>query len=221
MRTKKILAFVMMAAAMLASAPISASAKPSINLGSGVTRVSLSGDFAAAIQALHLRVGNVGESSLYGTVANFPIVTGVVDLQNAKGEINHSGGLYLATQSTRVELTGFSIDTSATTPVLTGLVTVNEDFVGRIPLFRLELPALSLPLETQGFGLVYIPGVKLTLAPEAAQALNSVFNVSAFAGGFNIGTAQVFALSVKSRFRFSFGRDGRPLVLDDNDPVGK
>jgi hypothetical protein len=43
-----------------------------------------------------------------------------------------------------------------------------------------------------------------------------VFHVSAFEAGFSIGTAQVFALSLKSRLRFTLNRDGRPLVLSDS-----
>jgi hypothetical protein len=173
-------------------------ARPSIVLDSGQTRVSLNDDFIAALGALGLSAGSVGSGSLRGTIARFPVVGGVVDLQNAKGEINHSGWLALATQATRVELSSFNIETSGPRPLLTGLVTVNGDFVGRIPLFWLELPVLTLPIQPRAFGSVYVPGVKVTLAPEAAQALNAVFKVSAFAPGFSIGTARVFAISSNS-----------------------
>lgn len=195
MRTRKFFSFAM--AVLLAAAGMvsPASARPSVNLGGGQTRVFLSNDFVGALGALNLSAGAIGNGFLLGGVAGFPIVGGVLDLQNAKGEINHSGGLFLATRTTRVELSSFNIETSGAAPILTGLVTVNGDFVGRIPLFRLELPALTLPIQPQAFGTVFIPGVKVTLAPEAAAALNSVFNVTAFTAGFNIGMAQVFALS--------------------------
>jgi len=97
-----------------------------------------------------------------------------------------------------VDLSHFNIETSGPRPLLTGLVTVNGDFVGRIPLSWLELPVLTLPIQTRAFGSVDVPGVKVTLAPEAAQALNAVFKVSAFAPGFSTGTAQVFAISSNS-----------------------
>jgi len=185
-------------------------ARPSVVLDSGQTRVSLSEDFIAALGALGLSAGSVGSGSLRGTIARFPVVGGVVDLQNAKGEINHSGGLALATQATRVELSSFNIETSGPRPILTGLVTVSGDFVGRIPLFWLELPVLTLPIQPRAFGSVYVPGVKVTLAPEAAEALNAVFKVSAFAPGFSIGTARVFAISS------NFGR-GRGTHEDEED----
>jgi hypothetical protein len=198
MRIRKFVSYAMALLLLTPALSGAASARPSIIFGSGQTRVSLSNDFVVALGALNLSVGSVGNGYALGTVAVFPVTGGVLDLQNAKGEINHSGGLFLATQSTRVELSSFNIETSGATPVLTGLVSVNGDFVGRIPLFRLELPALTLPLQSQPFGVVFIPGVKVTLAPEAAQALNSVFNVTAFAAGFNIGTAQVSATSYNS-----------------------
>lgn len=194
MRTKKLVSFAMAILLLAPAMAITAAARPSANLAGGQTRVFLSNDFVAALGALNLSAGAIGNGYLRSGIAAFPITGGVLDLQNAKGEINHSGGLFLATSTTRVELSSFNIDTSGAAPILTGLVTVNGDFVGRIPLFRLELPALTLPLQPQAFGTVFIPNVRVTLAPEAAQALNTVFNVSAFAAGFNIGTAQVFAI---------------------------
>jgi hypothetical protein len=76
--------------------------------------------------------------------------------------------------------------------VLTGLVTVNDSLAFRAPLFALELPELTLPLSPQRSRVV-VPEVKVTLTKEAADALNQVFNVSAFQPGFNIGTATVRA----------------------------
>jgi hypothetical protein len=199
MQTKKVTTLGLALMLALAGLVAPVSARPTINIGSGQTRVQLSNDFIGALGALGLSAGAIGNSFLLSGVAGFPVTAGVLDLQNAKGEINHAGGLFLATRTTRVELTAFSIDTAAATPVLTGLVTVNGDFVGRVPLFRLELPALTLPLQPQAFNTLFIPGVKVTLSPEAAAALNSVFSVTAFTAGFNIGTASVFAVAVNSR----------------------
>jgi len=205
MRMKKMVSFVM-SAFLLVGAFIPALANPSVNLGSGQTRVFLSNDFLGALGALNLSAGSIGNGTLSSGTATFPIVGGVLDLQNAKGEINHSGGLFLATRTTRVELSSFNIDTTGATPVLTGLVTANGDLVGRVPLFRLELPALTLPLQPQAFGTVFVPNVKVTLSPEAALALNSLFGVTAFTSGFNIGTAQVYAVASNSRRGVFFDR---------------
>jgi hypothetical protein len=205
MRMRNMISLVM-TAFLLAGAFIPASANPSVNLGGGQTKVLLSNDFLGALGALNLSAGSIGNGTLFSGVAAFPIVGGVLDLQNAKGEINHSGGLFLATRTTRVELSSFNIDTTGATPVLTGLVTVNGDLIGRVPLFRLELPALTLPLQPQAFGTVFVPNVKVTLSPEAALALNGVFSVTAFTSGFNIGIAQVYALSTHTSRRLFFDR---------------
>jgi len=177
----------------------SISAAPTALMTDGKTTVTLSNDFLGALVALRLSAGTVGEGTLRSGVASFPVTGGALDLATAKGEINHTGGLVLATSSTRVELLSFNIDTSGSRTVLTGLVTVNGDFVGRLPLFDLTLPSVTLPLQPQAFNNLFLPGVRVALSAEAAQALNTVFGVTAFTQGFNIGTASLFAITTNSR----------------------
>lgn len=184
---------------ILGSLSTSISAAPTALLTDGKTTVTLSNDFLAALGTLRVSAGTTGEGALRSGVASFPVTGGALDLATAKGEINHTGGLVLSAGTTRVELLSFNIDTTTSRPVLTGLVTVNGDFVGRLPLFDLELPTLTLPLQPQAFNNLFLPGVKVTLSAEAAQALNSVFGVTAFTQGFNIGTASVFAVTTASR----------------------
>lgn len=184
---------------LMGSLSTSISAAPTALLTDGKTSVSLSNDFLGALVALRLSAGTVGDATLRSGVASFPVTGGALDLATAKGEINHTGGLFLAAGSTRVELLSFNIDTSGTRTVLTGLVTANGNFVGRVPLFDLTLPAVTLPLQPQAFGNLFLPGVRLTLSSEAAAALNSIFGVTAFAQGFNIGTASLFAVTTASR----------------------
>jgi len=71
--------------------------------------------------------------------------------------------------------------------------------VGRITLFDLELPAVSLPLQPIANFALYLPGVNVTLDSEAAADLNQVFKVNVFAAGMPIRTATVTAVS-KTRF---------------------
>lgn len=184
---------------VMGSLSTSISAAPTALLTDGKTSVTLSNEFLGALVALRLSAGTVGDGTLRSGVASFPVTGGALDLATAKGEINHTGGLFLAAGSTRVELLSFNIDTSGTRTVLTGLVTANGNFVGRVPLFDLTLPAVTLPLQPQSFGNLFLPGVKLTLSSEAAAALNSIFGVTAFAQGFNIGTASLFAVTTASR----------------------
>jgi hypothetical protein len=74
-----------------------------------------------------------------GTV-NFPVVAGAIDLTNAKGELIHSGGLTLSAGGTKVQLQSFTIDTASAQPVISGIVSVNGQLLGRLPLFNLVLP---------------------------------------------------------------------------------
>lgn len=168
-------------------------------LEGGVTKVALSEGFVNALGELGLRAGTVGPTHLRNGVVNFPVTGGAVDLDTAKAQVLHSGGLTLTPASSpesgepTVRLESFIIDTTGSAPVITGLVIVKGALVGRVPLFNLQLPAgITLPLKTQD-GQLVLDGVGVTLTSTAAQALNTVFNVTALEGGFNIGTAKVRA----------------------------
>lgn len=182
--------------------PVAAS--PTLLTNDGRTTVELGSGFIGALTSLGISVGTVGEAYLRGTVAVFPINGGGIDLENARGEINHSGGLFLVRGTTRVELVSFAIDTIGSGAVLTGLVIANGTVVGRIPLFNLSLPPLMLPLRLQFFNALVLNPVGLSLTSEAATALNSVFGTSAFVTGFAIGQASVFAVGFPYRSRYYF-----------------
>lgn len=157
----------------------------------GQTTVRLSTDFVNALGTLNVAPGTVFPTRLEGGIVNFPVVAGAIDLQNAKGEILHSGGLRLSTSTTKVRLQAFTIDTINGQPFISGLVVVNNQMLGRLPLFNLQLPAgFSLPLKPN-YGWINLKGVGVKLSSPAATALNTVFGVNAFQAGFNIGTANV------------------------------
>lgn len=143
----------------------------------GRTSVSLSSGFVSALQSLGLTPGVVQPSELEEGKVTFPVTGGALDLQTARGEISHSGGLTLTAGSTEVRLQSFTIDTTGSSPILTGLVVVNNKLVGRLPLFNLQLPTgLTLPLKPSGEGVLRLKGVGVTLTAPAAAALNGVFN---------------------------------------------
>jgi len=169
-----------------------AAAAPTVRVAGNATVVTLSQDFANALGALGVAPGTLGLSVLADGKAYFPISAGALDAATARGEIHHLGGLTLTAGSIRVELSDFLIDTTGT-PRLTGLVVANGDVVGRLPLFALTLPPLTLPVQPAG-RLIRLPGVGVALTGEAAAALNGVFGVSAFVAGFPIGTAEVRAV---------------------------
>lgn len=178
-------------AAVLVFSNVTVFAAPSKSLFGGSTTVALSNDFLGAATSLGLSVRTIypGRTSRRNRVS-FPITSGNLDLENAKGEIIHVGGLKISNQATTVRLTNFIIDTTGQQPVLTGLVQANGSVIGRVKLFKLELPALTLPLPDNVFQL-NIPDVGVRLTAEAAAALNQIFGVNAFVEGFNIGTAHV------------------------------
>ena len=171
----------------------SAFAAPTLTVGHGDTSVKLDPIFVNALTTLKVTPGPIGYSRIKDGVAYFPVNDGDFDFATAKGEISHYGGLSLRAANTNVELGDFIIDTSGAAPILTGKVIVNDNFVARIPLFDLKLPALTLPLAApkNGWGALMVPGVKVTLNAGAATALNTVFGVTAFAGGIPIGEATV------------------------------
>lgn len=178
---------------VLASSAVQAQTK---TIAYGQTSVTLNSGFVSALGNLGVTPGVVRPSELEEGKVTFPVTGGVVDLKTARGEISHSGGLTLTAGSTEVRLQSFTIDTTGSSPVLTGLVIVNDKLVGRLPLFNLQLPAgLTLPLKSSAEGVLRLKGVGVTLNATAAGALNGIFKLSgsnALPSNFPIGTANVY-----------------------------
>ena len=181
-------------------------AAPTASFATGSTTLTPAPAFATALTSL-----NVNLAPLKGKLLKFTVNGGRADLANARAEISHTGGItlkraavaanptatppVLASPAVTTELSNFIIDTTST-PILTGLVVVNGSVVGRLPLFKVTLPVLTLPLAaTQG--KLTIAGNTLTLTAGAATALNGAFGISAFAENAAIGTANVALTGVK------------------------
>lgn len=161
-------------------------------LSEGLTSVSLSSTFVDALNSLGVTPGTVAPTELEHGRALFPVIGGALDLASAKGNILHSGGLTLNAGEAHVALQSFIIDTTST-PVITGLVSVNGALLGRVPLFDITLPAgFSTPLHADGW-VLQLKGVGLTLDRVAAADLSSVFKANV-PSGLSIGTANVTIL---------------------------
>jgi hypothetical protein len=187
--SRRSLAAPMAALAMLVSANL-ASAQKTETIEGGRTTVALASGFVSALGSLDVAHGTISPTRLRNSTVDFPVTGGAIDLDTAASQIIHSGGLTLTAGQTEVALQSFIIDTTSA-PVITGLVSVNGKLLGRLPLFDLALPGgMTLPLEPDD-GQITLRGVGVTLDSTAAGALNSVFHVSAFKGGFGIGTAKV------------------------------
>lgn len=171
-------------------------AAPTGQVRGGATSVVLDHDFLSALQTLGVTVAPEQSARVRGRVAVFPIPAGALDLESLAGEVFHSGGLSLQAGGTTVSLLGFTIDTTSLAfdnaapdqPVLTGLVVVNGDVLGRLPLFDLALN--QLPKVTRA-GRVVIRHVDVTLTGGAAAALNGVFGINDLVEGLIIGKAKV------------------------------
>jgi hypothetical protein len=144
MKTGKILAQVALAAA-LAILQTGAYGQTK-QMMFGTTTVNLSFAAVDALGSLGVSVAALGPGQLNGAIASFPITAGELDLMTAKGEIFHSGGLSFTAGGAVVELSNFTIDTTAK-PMLTGAVAVNGTLLGRLPLSDLALAGITLPIE--------------------------------------------------------------------------
>lgn len=179
---------------ILAFTTVSAVAAPTETPTGGATSVLLAPSFLSALTSLGvtpapIAPGRIASRSA-GVFASFPITTGEIDLGTVKGEIDHKGGLSLTAGHTKVQLTTFIVDLTGTAPVLTGLVIVNDNLVGRLPLFDLNLSQSGVSAKEQ---LVKVGNVAVTLTDKAAGALNGVFGITALSQGLAIGTATVRA----------------------------
>ncbi|MDR3738464.1 MAG: hypothetical protein P4L40_05535 [Terracidiphilus sp.] len=190
MNIKSLALKLMLLSALCATAAV-AHAQNTRTTAGGMTNVKLSTAFVEALTALDVTPGTVYPTEIEKRVASFPIIGGAIDLDTAAGNILHSGGLTLSAGGKVVTLESFIIDTTGKQPVITGLVLLNNKLLGRFPLFDLTLPnGISLPLMPNG-SMLQLKGVAVALDPAAATTLNGVYSVSAFAGGFSIGTANV------------------------------
>lgn len=159
---------------------------------SGKTSVTLDAGFVSALKSLGVTPGTIGPTTISNGVATFPAVAGAFDVNNAKSQILHSGGLTVADSKARVRLQSYIIDTVSGSPVVTGIVVVNGVILGRMPLFDVHLPSgIKFPLMPANGDMLSLSNIELTLNSGAASALNQVFGVSAFNSSIKIGNAKL------------------------------
>jgi hypothetical protein len=182
-------------ALMFGIATAGARAQNSQTIMLGNTDVNLASSFISTLQGWGVTPGTVFPSRLTGTDANFPITGGALDLSSGKGQVLHSGGLTLTYGMKVVVLQSFILDTTnLSKPVITGIVSANGTYLGRMTIFDLTLPpGTSLPLNAP-HGFLKLTGFGVTLDSGAASALNYIFNVTVIKGGMPIGTASAEGL---------------------------
>jgi hypothetical protein len=160
-------------------------ATANVTLQSAATRVTLEPATAAALTGLGVSVAPTAPATAGSDGIQFPIT-------NAKGKIaltapiTHSGGLVFTAGGKTLTVADFTIDPAA------GLLYAETTPVGRLPLFKVDLSAITTA--TPGIQVV-VTGAKLSLTAQAAGALNSTFGVTAFTENLAIGTASIVAKS--------------------------
>ena len=159
-------------------------------IGSGVTTLRFTPTFESSLTTSGLAPGAVEESSLLDGLFIFPVVEGAIDIDTARADIMHGGGVELLGQNVTVTFINFIVDTTSAAPQVTADLVVNNALVVRIPLFDVQLPPLTLPLDTRS-GRVSIPATAVTLRSEAAEILNRILATTNFTGGQPVGTSEM------------------------------
>lgn len=133
---------------------------------------STSVTFNSTFLGLGLNVTPIGSATLEGATATFPITGGTVYTDTSVALIEHAGsGLTLDDGTSFLDLENFLINTG--TPGITGDATLNNTFVGNVPLFELGA------------------GLEVLLTATAADVLDATFlgDANLLVGGEQIGTA--------------------------------
>lgn len=159
-------------------------------IGSGVTTLRFDPSFESTVNTTGLILGAVQESIVLQGLFNFPVVEGTVDLDNARGVVIHGGGFHLEGQNGDVTFLNLILDTTGATPYVTADLVVNNAMVLRIPLFNLQLPPLTLPLDVRS-GRIDISSTSVTLRPEAADILNRLLSSTHFTDGQSVGRSEM------------------------------
>ena len=186
-------------ATLLVATPAGAA---TVGLGGGETRLTLSKGAAAALGDLGVAVAPTGRAGVRSGAIAFPVTGGRIDPATAAGRITHTGGIRLRAGATRVRLSDFTITVGRT-----AAISAKVNGAKRLAAFRLDLSRARVSRD--GLGTV-VGRVGVRLSPNAANALNRAFGVTAFRGGLRLGTARVAA--EPSQVAFTGGRTD--LALD-------
>ncbi len=173
-----------------------------MDIKTGTSSLTLDSQFASALDAAQFAFKKIipGRMKSHKGELNFPISGGAFDLTDLHGEIIHSGGFTLVGGLNEVSISDIIITTPASTdtitlPTLSGLVTVNGVFQGRINLFTLTLPGITAPLMLPHNKKIVLKDISLKLTADGATALNNAFSTTSFTSDTVAGTVSVNAIT--------------------------
>ena len=204
---RALLAPFVLTVATLFHVPSSAIAAPTASIGGGSTAIRLAAPFTTTLSLLNIGVSKVEESTVRNGAIVSPVIEGIIDRADARGEVQHSGGVRFGRTSVFVRFSNFILDTTGASPVLTADVVVNSSVVSRQPVFNVTLPTLTLPIPTTR-RLLSVRSMALSLSPEAAAVLNSAFATTSFAPGLSVGRASTLMV---------FGRSPQGILRGASD----
>ncbi len=170
-------------AAAQATGQPSEAASQQLDLNGETTVLVLDAGTAKVLTDNKVKVAPVDPAAPDGDGIGFPITGGTVDSESLAGTIEHSGGLRFSAGGTDLDVTDFVVDTEA------GTLTATAGGAD-VPLLALDLSGLQ---RTEEGGAIVASGIKATLTPEAATALNDTFKVKLFEQGLAIGDVTVRA----------------------------
>jgi hypothetical protein len=159
-------------------------------ISAGVTTLRFDPSFESTVYTTGMTLGAVQESIVLQGLFIFPVVEGNIDLDNARGEVTHGGGFHLAGRNLDVTFLNLMLDTTGATSYVTAALVVNKAMVLRIPLFNLQLPPLTLPLDIRS-GKIPIFSTSVTLRPEAAEILNQLLSSTTFTDEQPVGISEM------------------------------
>jgi hypothetical protein len=175
-----------------------------VDVKTGQTALAIDNTFLAALDASDVAFTKVtpGKVVLPKGELRFPIVGGTIDLAKLTSEVVHSGGVNFAKESTSVTVMDLILvlptTGAVTTPVLTGVVVVNGESLGRVELFDV-VTTLTAPISVPGNKKIVIKDADVNLTQDGADALNAAFSpvVPVFTTDTVVGKVSVSATVVK------------------------
>jgi hypothetical protein len=182
------------AAALLFAASIPVQAATTIYpTEGGRTTLTLSKTFIGDLTAAGATVTTLAGGQLDQDQAAFGISTGLINLENAEGQIVHNGGVTITAGAKQVTLDSFMLTTFGEQQYVSALVTANGHFVGRVNVFDITLASkLTLPIGPKN-GDFYL-GADWSLDPAGASALNDNLGVTSFHDSVYVGYSSSLVL---------------------------
>ena len=156
-----------------------------------------SSSFLKYVASFGVTVTDLGGAAAVNTPETFPVAEGQLDLKTGAGEIATLGGYILSGNGNTVRIVDLTLDsTNPSSPVVTALFIVNDNLVGRRPLYQVTVPSgITLPLKPQG-AVEQLNGLGLTLTQAAASTINSAIVITepVLQPGESGGTLNVYAV---------------------------